>query len=77
MRPDSAGRKRGTSMIENALRALFDFQRFEGNGQLEALIQDTLGCWGAELSDDQLEQVTAAGELPPPPDEQEGPYGSL
>ena len=64
-------------MIENTLRALFDFQRFQCNGELEALIQDTFGRWGAQLSDDDLEQVAAAGEPAPPPDEQDLPYDGL
>lgn len=54
-------------MIEDTLKAIFDFQRFEGNDELEALIRDTFSRWGAALSEDELEQVSAAGEPSPPP----------
>lgn len=54
-------------MIEDTLKAIFDFQRFEGNDELETLIRDTFSRWGAALSEDELEQVSAAGEPSPPP----------
>ena len=44
------------------LTALFDYQRFERNKRLQALIEDTeKRCMNA-LSDDDLEWVSAAGE---------------
>ena len=64
-------------MIEDTLKAIFDFQRFEGNDELEALIRDTFSRWGAALSEDELEQVSAAGEPSPPPAGQEDPHPNL
>ena len=48
---------------ERALFQLFDYQRFENDPQLQALIDGVEGVYGAELSDDDLIQVSAAGEL--------------
>lgn len=48
---------------ERALFQLFDYQRFENDPQLQALIDGVEGVYGAELSDDELTQVSAAGEL--------------
>ena len=64
-------------MIEDTLKAIFDFQRFEGNDELEALIRDTFSRWGAALSEDELEQVSAAGEPSSPPAGQEDPHDNL
>ena len=64
-------------MIEDTLKAMFDFQRFEGNNELEALIRDTFGRGDAALSEDELEQVSAAGEPSPPPVGQEDPHDNL
>ena len=44
------------------LTALFDFQRFERNKKLQALIEDTENRCMNALSDDDLEWVSAAGE---------------
>ena len=44
------------------LRALFDYQRFERNKKLQALIEDTENRCMNALSDDDLEWVSAAGE---------------
>ena len=44
------------------LTALFDYQRFERNKRLQALIEDTENCCMNALSDDDLEWVSAAGE---------------
>ena len=44
------------------LTALFDYQRFEGNKKLQALIEDTENRCMNALSDDNLEWVSAAGE---------------
>lgn len=51
--------------MEGKLRELFDFQQMAQNSALEALIKDVRRRYGLEgymLSDDELEQVTAAGE---------------
>ena len=44
------------------LTALFDYQRFERNKRLQALIDDTERRCLCSLSDDDLEWVSAAGE---------------
>ena len=44
------------------LTALFDYQRFERNKRLQALIEDTENRCLHALSDDDLEWVSAAGE---------------
>ncbi|MGN0806790.1 MAG: hypothetical protein ACI4MC_07100 [Candidatus Coproplasma sp.] len=44
------------------LKRLFDFQRFEGNEELQSLIDDTDSRCNNELADDDLEWVSAAGE---------------
>lgn len=44
------------------LTALFDYQRFEHNERLQALIEDTESRCSCALSDDDLEWVSAAGE---------------
>lgn len=48
--------------MEKKLKKLFDYQRFENNPRLEALIQETESRYSAELSDDDLMMVAAAGE---------------
>lgn len=48
--------------IEKTLAALFDFQRFEGNPALGALIEETEERCAHNLSDDELAWVSAAGE---------------
>lgn len=50
-------------LSEGTLFQLFDYQRFENDPQLQALIDGVEGVYGAELSDDDLTQVSAAGEL--------------
>ncbi len=50
-------------LSEGTLFQLFDYQRFENDPQLQALIDGVEGVYGAELSDDELTQVSAAGEL--------------
>ncbi len=44
------------------LTSLFDYQRFERNKRLQALIEDTERRCLCSLSDDDLEWVSAAGE---------------
>ena len=48
--------------IQKQLTALFDYQRFERNKRLQALIEDTENRCMNALSDDDLEWVSAAGE---------------
>lgn len=48
--------------MENKLKALFDYQRFEKNERLERLIRETENGYAAEISDDDLSLVNAAGE---------------
>ena len=45
------------------LTALFDYQRFERNKKLQALIEDTENRCMNALSDDEQERVNAAGEI--------------
>ena len=54
--------------MSKTLKRLFDFQKFEGNSALEALIKDTETRYGLrggmqELSDDDLMCLNAAGDL--------------
>lgn len=49
--------------MENKLKNLFEFQRFEKNSQLQALIDDTHSRAAQALSDDDLDFVNAAGEI--------------
>lgn len=52
--------------IEGTLARLFDFQHFEGNKRLQALIDETEDRCIRNLSDDELEFVSAAGEQTAP-----------
>ncbi len=52
--------------MEKTLKALFDFQRFSGNSRLAEIISDTEKRYDNTLSDDDLENVSAAGEPFPP-----------
>ena len=54
------------------LTALFDYQRFERNKKLQALIEDTENRCMNALSDDDLEWVSAAGEETDLKDKQDG-----
>ncbi len=47
--------------MENKIKALFEFQRFSGNKRLEAMINDTESRYQNELSDEDVEIVSAAG----------------
>lgn len=49
-------------MIEQKLKDLFDLQSFVGNARIEKLVQETNSRYGAELPDDMLDFVSAAGE---------------
>lgn len=54
------------------LTALFDYQRFERNKRLQALIEDTENRCMNALSDDDLEWVSAAGEEIDPKEKKDG-----
>lgn len=54
------------------LTALFDYQRFERNKRLQALIEDTENRCMNALSDDDLEWVSAAGEETDPKEKKDG-----
>lgn len=47
--------------METKLKRLFDYQKFENNSRLAALIADTEARYGDELSEDSLDFVNAAG----------------
>lgn len=52
--------------MENLLKKLFDFQRFQGNERMETLISETEKRYGGEregLPDEELDFVNAAGEI--------------
>lgn len=57
--------KEMSSFNENMLSSLFDYQRFENDPVLQALIDETEKSYGGEISDDELSQVSAAGEVIP------------
>ena len=48
-------------MMEEKLKTLFDYQRFEPSPRLERLIRNTELRSKRELSDDEAEMVAAAG----------------
>ena len=48
--------------MEKKLTGLFDYQKFQGNGRLTAIIDDVDNRYAKALSDDDLEQVNAAGD---------------
>ena len=48
--------------MEQKLTKLFDFQRFEKNAHLEAVIRSAEADYASELSDDELSWVAAAGD---------------
>lgn len=49
--------------MENKLIKLFEYQKFEQNERLAKLIAETEARQAAEISDDDLEMVAAAGEI--------------
>lgn len=48
--------------MEKVLKALFDYQKFQGNKRLSAMITEAEARYGQALTDDELEFVNAAGE---------------
>ena len=51
-----------SSKTEQALKKLFDYQRFEKNSRMEQMIKAAEDS-GEELSDEELSLVSAAGEI--------------
>ena len=49
--------------MENKLKKLFDYQRFEKNANLERFISETECRYTKRLSDDDLSKVNAAREI--------------
>lgn len=49
--------------MENKIKALFDFQRFQGNKRLAEMIAEAEQSLNGELSDEELSYVSAAGVL--------------
>lgn len=47
--------------MEQILKELFDYQRFQGNIKLKILIADTESRYITELSDEEMGAVSAAG----------------
>ena len=48
--------------MENKLKAMFDFQKFDGNADLQSIINSTHSRYSVkELSLDEMEWVNAAG----------------
>lgn len=56
--------------MEQKLKRLFDYQKFQKNPRLKAMLADAEGRYEGSLSDDDLELVSAAGEQIP-----DGPIG--
>lgn len=54
-------------MMEQKLRGIFDYQRFENNDRLSAMLTDALGRYDfsgeGELSDDEAGLLNAAGTI--------------
>ena len=48
--------------MEQKIKKLFDYQRFENNSRLGKLIAETESRYAVELSDEELFMVAAAGE---------------
>ncbi|MCQ2450329.1 MAG: hypothetical protein MJ132_09135 [Clostridia bacterium] len=49
--------------MENKLKKLFEYQKFAQNKRLAKLITETQARQVAEISDEDLEKVAAAGEI--------------
>ena len=59
--------------MEKLLAGLFDFQKFEKEPALQSVIDEVEArCFGAELTDDELDTLSAAGDpFSQPPDPKE------
>ena len=62
---------------EQALKKLFDYQKFGKNERLERIIKETEIRYDAELSDDDLSLVNAAGEINPGKVEVDSGFGAV
>ena len=49
--------------MENEIKKLFDYQRFENNARLADIISQTESRYKKALSDEELFLVNAAGEI--------------
>lgn len=49
--------------IGKKLKSLFEFQKFENNSRLGKIISETENRYASELSDSDMENVAAAGEI--------------
>ena len=59
--------------MENRLKKLFDFQKFEGNASLQQVIDDVHARYAAkELDMDDMEWVNAAGSYNDPEKKRRG-----
>lgn len=58
--------------VQGRLFALFDYQCIAENPRLAKMIEDTEARYGAALSDDSLEFVSAAGETDIPQKKSKG-----
>ena len=54
--------------MENILRSIFEYQRFENNAALSSLICRSEERFERELRECDLELICAAGEIPGPAD---------
>lgn len=50
--------------MENKLKGLFGYQKFEGNSKLDKLIAETESRVGIALNDEDLDMVNAARNIP-------------
>jgi len=50
--------------MEQKLKRLFDYQRFQKNSRLEAMLAEAEGRYADGLTDEALELVSAAGDGP-------------
>ena len=58
---------KGVREMENKLFRLFDYQKFEGNGSLQQVVDEVHArCQTKALSLEDMEWVNAAGEPQPP-----------
>lgn len=51
--------------MKTMLKKLFDYQKFQNNSRLAAMIADAESRYDSTLSDDELSLVSAAGEAVP------------
>ena len=57
--------------MENKLKGLFGYQKFEGNSKLDKLISETESRVGMVLDDSQLDMVNAAAAPVYPKEDEE------